>query len=365
MRMRNSYFSLFLLVGLFAAMPNGLARQDLIPGSRYTSARGAALGDANLPYADDVMSGLFYNPAGLSKVNRFEITPVNVASYLNNDFFNLWNSNFYNAISLPAYVSRLKQTPGQFGGMGGQLGFGLGIPGVSIGFLLLSQVGAKSNGDGTVTWQSNYQLVPALGTGFKLGGGLLRVGYSLQWVNSAQGTVTAPDTGPIGYDLGLARGSTFSHTLGLTLTVPMDFLPTFNLVVRNVLDSIYNPFSLLPVSQGSTTLPNTEVTTGDASFSFQMILGKGALGRFVLQTRDLSDRTHVTYMAHIAAGMEVDFNGKLQLRGGFGSGYPCAGIGIKRRGAQFDLSVYSEEIGSGYLSQKDTRYLLQYQMGNF
>lgn len=365
--MKSSKFQ-FGLIGLalcFLTSVDGLARQDLIPGSRYTSARGAALGDANLPYADDVMSGLFYNPAGLSKVNRFEMTPVNVMSYLNNDFFNLWNSNFYSAVSLPSYVNRLNQTPGQFGGMGGQLGFGLGVPGLSVGLLVLSQVGAKSNGDGTVTWKSTYQLVPAFGTGFKLLSGLLRVGYSLQWVNSAQGTVTASETGPIGYDLGLARGSTFSHTLGATVTLPMDFLPTFNLVVRNVLDSVYNPFSLLPVSQGSTTLPPTEVTTGDASFSAQMILGKGALGRFVIQSRDFTDRTHVTYMAHIAAGMEVDFNGKLQLRGGFGSGYPCAGIGIKRRGAQFDFTVYSEEIGSGYLSQKDTRYVFQYQMGNF
>src|SRR5690242_14671582 len=59
------------------------AREDLIPGSRYTSGRAAAMGDAYIPLADDVASGLFYNPANLAKVLKTQFEPFNASFYSN------------------------------------------------------------------------------------------------------------------------------------------------------------------------------------------------------------------------------------------------------------------------------------------
>ena len=44
-----------------------------MPGARYLSARGAALGDAMLPWGDDGASGLFYNPASLGKIRNTKL----------------------------------------------------------------------------------------------------------------------------------------------------------------------------------------------------------------------------------------------------------------------------------------------------
>src|SRR4051812_28774831 len=81
------------------------AREDLIPGSRYTSGRGAALGDAFLPLGDDAAAGLFYNPAVLGKLRKTELEALNFSVYGNSNFFSSAGTNSYNVTNLGSYAS--------------------------------------------------------------------------------------------------------------------------------------------------------------------------------------------------------------------------------------------------------------------
>jgi hypothetical protein len=68
----------------------------------------------------------------------------------------------------------------------------------------------------------------------------------------------------------------------------------------------------------------------------------------------------------MALGAEFSFRDMFYLRAGWGSGYPSLGLGLKRaNGGELSLTWYSEEIGSGYHSIRDLRYLFQYQVKAF
>src|SRR4051794_27586965 len=107
--------TLACLFGLICAQYAN-ARQNLIPGSRYMSARAAALGDALLPLGDDVASGLFNNPAVLGKIRKTEVEPLNLSLYGNSGYASVIDINFYKVINLNDYQGNLRRNTGNYAG---------------------------------------------------------------------------------------------------------------------------------------------------------------------------------------------------------------------------------------------------------
>jgi hypothetical protein len=192
------------------------------------------------------------------------------------------------------------------------------------------------------------------------------VGYSLQWVHQGSGTLTVPSTtDPLGYNQGLAKGSALSHNVGFALTLPVAYLPSFNLVARNLLGANFGSTAILPLVANSSGVPENEPTTFDVSFSAQSKLGRGSYFNFVSQVRDFTNRSHVSGLVRAALGLELSYKDQVFLRGGFGSGYPTAGLGLKSGKGEFSATWGSEEIGSNYHSLRDTHFIIQYQAKTF
>ena len=112
-------------------------------------------------------------------------------------------------------------------------------------------------------------------------------------------------------------------------------------------------------------VPDTETMTVDASFSMQPRLGSGVTLNLVVEDRDATNRTGVSFMGHFGLGAEIGFHDRVFLRAGWAGGYISGGLGLKRPGAEMSLTYYSEEIGPGYLAKSDPRYLLQYTLRTF
>lgn len=347
------------------------AREDVVPGSRYMPARAMSMGDAYLPLADDAASALFYNPAGLAHLRGVHADLLNLQLYGNGNYFtgvDLSKMDFFKVSSLSSYAPALKRNPGSWQGVGYSLVPAFYIKGFAFGLLVQEQVrGRYNSGNDTIDYKSNYQIIPAAGGALRLAEGIVRIGYSLQLVNQASGEVdgSPSSSSTLGYNQGLQKGSALSHTLGLALTMPYQHLPELNIVGRNLFMARFSGSAMMPLASNTNGTPGNETTTFDISFSWVEKIGAGSEFTWVIEDRDALASSHVSILGRMALGLEFDFRHVLFLRGGWGSGYPNLGFGLKRKSSEFSLTWSNVEIGNTYHEQKDSRYILQYQVRAF
>lgn len=350
---------------LWAWSPPALAgARNSIPGSRFLSTRAAGMGDAFLTLADDASTGLFINPAGLASSRPMNGEAVNLTLEANHDFVMGANLNSYKVTSLPAYHPTLSEgeypmvgfsfLPNFFGG------------GFAFGTLLQSRISASTSA-GTVNYRSSYQFIPAFGVGMRLASGMFRVGYSLQYVNKADGEVTGLPTtaSPMGYNQQLASGSGISHTAGVTLAIPVTYLPTLSVVARNIMGTSYKDFTLLPLGRNSSGVPSTEAMSVDAAFSIQPRFQGGGFMNWVLQVKDLAGTSGFTLLDRAALGAEFNFKSMFALRAGYALKDVQAGLGFKTSRADVQISWNTEELGTPAAPVRDRRWLFQYSVKAF
>jgi hypothetical protein len=369
--------SISALAGLlfFAFSPRlAWANEDLVPGSRYTSAAAGAMGEAYLPLADDPASALFYNPAGLARglthKNPEDIEPFNLSVYGAPNYFSQISGTslgFAKVTSLSSYLPTLQANPGQWTSIGSQFVPSMYYKGFAFGVLAQTQLTAVANGSNSVSYRSLYQLVPTLGTGIRLAGGIIKIGYSVQWVNEAVGSVTnaSATASPLGYNQNLAQGSGFSQTVGFTFTVPREYLPQLNIVARNIGGTHYSSTSLVQFTPTSTGTPATEPMSIDTSLSMIDKLGSGIYMTDVAELRDATNTSQVTIMGRVSLGTEISIRDRFLVRAGWGDGYPDAGFGLRTKSGDFSFAWMSEELGDSYHDLRDIRYVLQYQVHLF
>jgi hypothetical protein len=366
----RNYLSLILplLICLLSGQFGGLAyaREDLVPGSPYTSAQGASMGDAVLPLANDGASSLFYNPAGLARIRTTAFEPFNLNVYGNSGYFGNITNESTKITSLSSSAGNLESHQGTFMGTGASYAPTFYTHGFAFGVLLQSQIGAVANPDGSIHSRSLYQLIPSAGYGLSFGGGVVRIGYSLQWINQASGDITVPEgTTNLGYNQNLAQGSAFSHNVGFAFTLPYIYLPALNIVARNIGGAHFNSSSIYHFTPTPTGAPPTDPMSLDASISFVTKLDRGSEINWVLEDRDITNQSGMSQLGRIAAGMEYSVGVHFFIRAGWGSGYPAAGIGYKDKKGEISLSWYSEELGQSYHDLRDARYTLGYSVRAF
>jgi hypothetical protein len=366
----NAAFVLPLALALgagFAFAPAArAARGERVPGSRYVSARGAAMGDAFAPLVDDGAAALFYNPAAIGRLRGLAVEPMNLSLGGNSGYLGNASLDFYKVFSLDSYESVLAANPGRAASVSAAFLPAVSMRGLAAGVLAQRRYWAVVE-NGAVRYRSKLQFIPAVGGALRLGSGVVRIGYSLQWVQEASGDITVPTgTRPLGHNQQLAEGSAFSQTIGFAVTLPYTYLPSFNLVARNVLGASFRSFTLLPQARNSIGVPADEPASYDASVSISPRLGpRGGLLNFVANYRDLTNTSAMPWFGRASVGVEWAYRERFFLRGGWASGYPSAGIGLRRPRADLSISWFSEEMGTGYRQLRDTRFLMQYQVRAF
>jgi hypothetical protein len=349
-------------IALFGARSAFAAGDSDVPGSRYISARGAALGDAFLPLGDDAASALFYNPADFGKIRKPDAEPVHFEFGLNSGAVGNFGINSYKLPSLSSYQPTLAGSPGSYQGFQGAIMPTYAMKDFGFGLLAQTITEARVNSDGSITYRSVYQIIPAAGFAIRLAEGIVRIGYSVQYVNESVGTNTVPsDTSPLGYNQSLNTGWAFSQNVGFALTLPITYLPSFNFVARNIGGANYNSGGFMPLTANPVGTPGADPMTLDASISIAPKFTADTGFNIVLEDRDLTDTSGVSQMDRLALGVEYEIHHSFFLRGGWGDGYPCFGFGVKKLSGELSLTRYTEQIGGA----GDTRYLLEYQVHAF
>lgn len=338
--------------------------RNVIPGSRFLSARAAGMGDAFLTVGEDGASSLFVNPAAMASGRKMSAELLNLSLEANQDFVGGVDINSIKATSLPSYAPTLPV--GEYPSIGYSILPNFSVGGFGFGMLLQSRISASAAG-GTVNYRSSYRFVPAFGMGARFAGGMFRLGYSLQFVNQAEGEVTGvpASASPLGYNQQLAQGSAMSHNIGLTLAIPIQYLPTVSLVARNVLGVKYSDFCMIPFARNSPGVPSTEPMSVDAALSVQQRFRGGGFVNWAVQLKDATNQSGFSLLDRSAFGVEGNFFGRFALRAGYTLGDLQAGFGLKTSRADVNISWHTEELGTPNSSARDRRWLFQYVVKAF
>lgn len=332
---------------------------DRIPGSRYVSGRAAALGDAYINLADTIADGLFYNPAAIAKVDHLTVEPLNLQVQSNNKLSSLFGKDFYKFQSLPGYQSTLLQNPNTNPGGGFAVLPTIGFQGFGVGMMYQERLMAETNGV-NIRYRTVYQLIPTAGFGLRLASGVLRLGYSLQWVNQASGDKTVTVASNPNWKDGIAEGKGFSHNFGMTLTLPYIYQPTISVVARNIAGLKLSGTPMIATATNPTgTIPDEKMSL-DSAIGFLSKFGGGSQLSLQFAYRDGTNSSATRTIAHFATGAELVLLDRFNFRGGYGSGYPSAGFGIKTEHGEANLAWYSEDLGDGVTPVRDIRYLAQF-----
>ncbi len=322
------------------------------------------MGDAFLTIGEDGASSLFVNPAAMASGRGMSAEILNLSLEANQDFVGGADINSIKATSLPAYAPTLPV--GEYPSIGYSLIPNFSVGGFGFGMLLQSRISASAGG-GSVNYRSSYRFIPAFGFGARFAGGMFRLGYSLQFVNQAEGEVTGvpASASPLGYNQQLAQGSAMSHNIGVTLAIPIQYLPTVSVVARNVLGAKYSDFCMLPFARNSTGVPATEPMSVDAAFSLQQRFRGGGFLNWAVQLKDVTGQSGFSLVDRSALGVEANLYGRFALRAGYTLGDIQAGIGFKTSRADVNVSWHTEELGTTNNSIRDRRWLVQYVVKAF
>lgn len=332
--------------------------------SLYRGVRPLGMGGAFTAVSDDE-NALFYNPAGLSKIQIFELGVINPLIEISKKSIELaqdaqdidMNDTGKVADLLRDYIGkhqhlRVSLFP--------HIGFKALGAGVMVGGL----------GQGTMDVEVRNPVWPEThtdlildvgvlgGAGFKVPLMGLRAGITIKYLyrKSLSEVYTAADiAGDFEKRLNedLKSGSGISADIGLMYDLP--FVPIFDTTVAVVAQNIPE------MDMGDAKDIKTQFNAGiSLKKSFA---GFGAL--LALDYRDITnnigDDEDIPKRIHI--GAEVKLPKILAVRAGLNQGYYTAGATIDFWVLRFDVATYAEEVGAYAGQREDRRYVGQISLG--
>ncbi len=332
-----------------------------------TSARALALGNAYICKVDDAWAA-FYNPAGLGTVRQPQFHLANLHLEASNGLTRIVGNG-------PAYEIPGKYTdsfdPQEMRTMladdQGTLAHSrvnffpnFTARGVTLGYLYSQRNRAIINDDTA----NEFELAerkdhgPVFALNMSLLGGVLKLGASAVYLirrdlyksygPTEEATVSSDD---------YQSGKGLQITAGSRLTFPIALLPTFSAVLRNTTDNDWE-------AVGESGPPTLIKQTIDLGFSLTPQVGKITRIHLEANLKDANNNYNTNAKRRLAAGVEVDFNRRLFIRGGYGDGWGSAGLGVRSKSFILDLTTYAVDRSlDGFRQEEDRRWVLSLSSG--
>lgn len=331
---------------------------DMVP----SNARAQGMGMAGINSLNDSYA-MFYNPANLAeKRNKPKIELINVQGELSEYSINALGGRHGSPLSLGSVYDYLKSSAGEWTGYRFNIYPNFTSRFISFGVLYEQDFAAKYDGpdpdivgdEAKVTQRGYRRIMPTAAASFRMLKGILRFGYSIavEYLGEVSATVTKPDGKSLSYTNGIQEGTAVRQTAGLTMTLPFQHLPSFSVVARDIAGSRYFGGSLDKVRK----------MTIDGGFSHTTYFGQAMDLKITADYRDTLNQTETNAMRRIFAGAELVLGHAISIRGGYGQGYPSAGLGFRVKKTKIDLSWYSQEMGDRLRDDRDQRVGLHITM---
>ncbi len=334
-----------------------------------TSARALALGNAYLNKVDDSWSA-FYNPAGLGTVRGFQFHLANVHVEGSNtllrtisqgpasDIPGNYKDSFYAEEMRKMLVDQEEE--GKLAHSRIQAFPNITVRGMTLGYMFSQRNRAIINDDtaGNFEIAKRRDQGPVFALNASLFGGILKFGASaIYLIRKDVYKEIAPNVEAKLEDEDYRYGKSLQITAGTRLTLPVALLPTFSAVLRNATDNDFE-------GEDFGGAPQAIEQTVDVGFSLTPQIGKVTRIHLEANLKDVNDAYETDIKRRIAAGVEIDFNRRLFIRGGWGDGWGSGGIGARSKSFIFDLTTYAVDRSlDGFREEEDRRWVLSLSSG--
>jgi hypothetical protein len=357
-------FIIFFSINLHAL----IGFEDAIFPELATSGRALAMGNAYIARADDA-SAAFYNPAGLGSVRfphlhlsnfSFETNKGSINAVTGGAFSNSF-SNFSKPLTIDGLRTLMLSNPGEIAHSRLHALPNFTSRYFSIGYLIAKRSRAVVT---STTSTTGFEFADRLDHGpyaafnFSLFGGVIKFGASgiilnRKEINQAvdpNATITVSSNS---YKKGLAA----VVTGGFKLTLPVTFLPTIAANIHNALDKRFSASG----AGNPTTIPRSM----DVGFSITPQIGTNSRFHFEVDYKDLtSEFSGISMTRRLLIGGELDLYRVFYFRLGYGDGFGSAGIGVRTKKVEFDLTTYAvDTTASTFRGHEDRRFVISLSSG--
>ncbi len=327
--------------------------------SYFEGVRPLGMGGAFTAVADDE-NALFYNPAGLDRVQSWGMGIVNPLLEVGEKGIDLYKDAQDTDFDSEAEVfDLLEEYVGEYLHYRAALFPHFVMRHFALGVLAQSTVNMEVHNP-----QYPEAMVDGLGTigahagfGYGFWDGKLRVGVGGKYVKAyrLRQTYTAFDISQSDFedriDDDMKEGAGFGFDAGVMTTIPVLLEPTFALMILNISDTDLGDAGELP----------QQVNLGfSASHSFSWLTLVGAAD-WVDVTQNLGDDDDMYRRLHF--GLEGRLVKILSLRTGLYQGYASFGATVDFKLLKLDYANYAEEIGSAAGDRSDRRQVVQLSLG--
>lgn len=366
--MMKSVLSLTFML-LLSLEASAIDFEDGVFPEFVTSTRALAMGNAFIAKADDA-SAVFYNPAGLGTVRYPHLHLSNFGFETNKGAIDAASgnkatdilSNSTKMFSIDGLRKVLLLRPQTLAHSRIHALPNFTSRYFSMGYMLAKRTRGVVN---DTTSATGYEFADRLDHGpyvalnLSLFGGVVKAGISglylkrkeLNSEGDPNSTVETPDSS-------YKKGTAFVSTAGGKITLPFTFLPTFAGTVHNAFGSKFK-------EESAAGAPVNIPLSYDLGFSITPQIGTSTRVHLEVNLKDIGGAYgSVASTRKILVGAEFDFSRVFFFRIGYGDGFGSAGLGIKSRKLEFDLTTYAvDTTTASFRGREDRRFALGISSG--
>ena len=342
--------------------------EDASSPELITSARALAMGNAYMSKVDDGWAA-FYNPAGLGTVRKLQFHLTNIHLETNNGFLDATGgsgsffesvSNYSDAFSVDGIRDLLTEKNGI---SHARFNFfpNVTFRGITLGWMYSQQQRARiKSATDPFEISERIDYGPVMAFSASLFGGIVKFGATGIILTRKQMSkeFASTEATDIDVDVDYKKGTMTHLTASTRVTLPVMFLPTFSLVVRNSSQGEW-------YAEENSGVPDDIPQTIDGAFSFTPFTSRTGRMHFEIAFKDIGNRyDDVPNNRKVIGGVEFDMYRTFFFRAGFGDGWGSGGIGVRNDKFIFDLTTYAVEASlDGYREEEDRRYAMNIAMG--
>lgn len=357
-------FILFFSSGIYA-----LDFEDGVFPEFVTSARALAMGNAFIAKVDDA-SSVFYNPAGLGTVRHAHLHLSNFGFETNKGSMDVISgdkatdifSNISKMMSIDGQRKLLLEKPRTLAHTRLHALPNFTSRYFSAGYMLAKRSRGIVNDTTSATgyeFADRFDHGPYAALNLSLFGGIIKAGLSALYLKRKELNSTAdPNATAVVSSSSYKTGDAMIATAGGRITLPFTFLPTFAGTIHNAFDQQFSASS-------STGAPTKIPMSYDVGFSITPQIGTATRIHLEVNLKDIGQAYGlVASTRKVLIGAELDFSRVFFFRVGYGDGFGSAGLGIKSRKLEFDLTTYAvDTTTASFRGQEDRRFALSISSG--